>query len=60
MQDCTAVIQLVSACFVCLNFLAAGIFLYLEEYKYVDVPCLHTAVSDLTCHSLLMTLFNYF
>ena len=59
-QDCTAVIQLVCVCFVCLVFLGAGTFLYLGEYKYVEVSCLHSAVSDLTCHSLLMTLCNCF
>lgn len=32
----------------------------LEEYKYVDVHCLNTAVSDLTCQSMLMALFIYF
>lgn len=59
MQDCTALI--VSPCVLCVfEFFSCWNFLYLEEYKYVDVPRLHTAVSDLTCQSLLMALFNYF
>lgn len=58
--DCTVVIQLVCVCFVCLDSLGAGTFLHLGEYKYVDVPCLCSAVSDLTCHSPLISLLNCF
>lgn len=43
-----------------LFFLGAGTLLYLAEYKYVYVPCLCSAVNDLTCCSPLMTWLNYF